>query len=64
MSTSVKCDSCKGKSLKKCCYKYSDSLFKSYICKSYFKNRNYINHVNMNSNDPNLYITCIMCNVN
>ena len=64
MSTSVKCCSYKNKSQKKFSDKCLDSLFKCYICKDYFKNRGYINHMNMHFNNPNLYLTCIMCNVN
>ena len=64
MSTSVKCDSCKDKSWSRCCDKCLDSLFQCYIYKCYFQNRQYINHMNMQYNDPNLYITCIMCNLN
>ena len=64
MSKSVKCDSCKDKSWRMCRDKCLDSLFESYICKSYVKNGHYINHKNIHNNDPNLYITCIMCNVN
>ena len=63
MSTSVKWDSCKDKSWRKCCDKDLDSLFECYICKGYFKNRDYIIHMNMHYNNPNLYWTCIMCNV-
>ena len=64
MYTSVKCDSCKDKSCRKCCDNCLDNSFKCYICKDYFKNRDYINHMNIHYNDPNLYITCIRCNVN
>ena len=63
MSKSVKCDNCKDKSWRGCCNKCLNSSFECYICKGYFKNRDYINHMNIHNNDPNLYITCIMCNV-
>ena len=61
---SVKCYTCKDRSWRKCCDKRLDSLFECYICKGYFKNRYYIIHMNMHHNDPDLYLTCIMCNVN
>ena len=64
MSTSLKCGGCKDKSWIKCCDKCLDSLFECYICKGYFKNRDYINHMNIHYNDPILYITCIMSNEN
>ena len=64
MPKSVKCVSCKDKFLRRCCDKPLDSLFECYICKGYFKNRHYINHMNIYYSDLILYITCIMCNVN
>ena len=64
MSISVKCDSFKNNSWRKCCDNCLGSLFKCYIGKGYFKSRDYINHMNMHYNDTILYITCIMCNVN
>ena len=51
-------------SWRKCCDKCLDSLFECYICKGYFKNRDYNNHMNIHYNDPSLYITCNMCNEN
>ena len=63
MSFSVKCFNCKDKSWRRCCDKCLFSLFECYICKGYFKNRHYINHMNIHYNDPNLYITCITYNV-
>ena len=51
--------------MEKCCDKCFDSFFKCYICsKGHLKNRDYIIHMKINYNDPNLYITCIICNVN
>ena len=64
MSKSVKCDSSKDNSWRRCYGKFLYSLIDCYICNSYFKNRHYINDMNIHYNDPNLYITCIMCNVN
>ena len=64
MSKSVKCDSCKDKSGSGCCDKYLDNLFECYICKGHFKNRDYISHMDMYYNDPNLYIACLRCKVN
>ena len=64
MSKSVKCVSCKAKSSRRCCDKCSDSLFMCYICKGYFKNRPYINHMIIHYNDPNLNINSFMCKVN
>ena len=64
MFKSVKCVSCKDKSWKRCCYKCLNSLFECYISKGYFINRQLINHMNIHFKDPNLYITCVMCNVN
>ena len=57
MSKSVKCVSCKDKSWRRCCDKCLDSLLECYICKGYFTNRHYINHMSIHYNDPNLYIT-------
>ena len=57
MSESVKCDSCKDKSWRRCCDKSLDILLYYYICKGFFENRHYINHMNMHYNDPDLYIT-------
>ena len=64
MSKSVKCVRCKDKSWKGCGDKCLDSFFECYICKGYIQKRHYINHMNIQYNDPNLYITCFMCNVN
>ena len=64
MSTTVKCGGCKDKSWRKCCDKCLDSLFECYICQGYFKNRDYISHMNIHYNDPSLYITFNMCNEN
>ena len=64
MSKSVECDSCKDKTWRRCFGKCLDSLFECYICKDYFKNRHYINHMDIHYNDPSLYLTCIMCKVN
>ena len=55
MSTSVKCGGCKDKSWRKCCDKCLDSLIEGYICKGYFKNIEYINHMNIHYNDPSVY---------
>ena len=57
MYKSVKCYSCKNKSWRKCFDECLDSLFRCYICKSYFMNRDYINRLSVHYNDPNLYIT-------
>ena len=54
MSKSKKCVSCKDKSWRRCCDKCLDSLFECYICKGYFKNRHFINHMKIHYNDPNL----------
>ena len=59
MSKPVKCDSCKTNFCNSCCDKCSDTL-----CECYFMNREYISHMDIHYNDPNLYITCIMCKVN
>ena len=59
MSTSVKRGGCNDKSWRKCCDNSLDSLFEYYICKGYFKNSDYINHMNIHYNDPSLYMTCI-----
>ena len=64
MSKSAKCVKCKDKSWRRCCDKFLDSLFEYYICKGYFRNRHYIDQMNIHYIDSNLYITCIMCNVN
>ena len=64
MSTSLKYDSRKDKSWRKCCDKCLDNLIKNYTFKGHFKNRDYINHMSIHYDDPNFYITCIMCNVN
>ena len=64
MYKSVKCVGCKDKSWRRCCDNCLNSLFECCICKDYIKNRHYINHMNTHFNYPNLYITCIMCNVN
>ena len=64
MSKSVKCVSFKYKIWRRCCDKCLDSLLECYICKGYFKNRHYIIHVSIHYNDPNLFITCMMCIVN
>ena len=64
MSKSLNCVSCKDVSWRSCCDKCLDSLFECYIFKGDFKNRHYTNHMIIHYNGPNLYITCIMCNVN
>ena len=64
MSKSVKCDSYKDKSWRRCCDKCLDSFFECYICKDYFKSRHFFNHMNIHYNDPNLHISCITYNVN
>ena len=64
MSKSVKCVSRKDISWRRSCDKSLDSLFECYICTSYFKNRHFINHMNIHYNDPHLYITCIKFKVN
>ena len=51
MSKSVKCNSCKDKTWRRCCDKCLDGLFECYIYKVYYKNRDYINHMNIHYND-------------
>ena len=59
----MKCNNCKNKPWKKCCENCKELEYSCYICNILVQVKNYIGHLEEHYKNPDLYITCKMCNV-